>query len=71
MRDYEREAIAEAAYQAWSSGRNYDAAWDRAEAAIERYEPCDYDEAECVATSAALRAAGVEVEDDGGERGEG
>jgi len=55
MRDYEREAVADAAYEAWRSGRNYDAAWGRAESAIERAEPFDRYEAECVALRAALR----------------
>lgn len=54
MRDYERKAIADAAYDAWRfGGQNYDAAWDRAQDAVERYGPLDCFEAEDVAERAA------------------
>lgn len=46
MRDYERKAIADAAYDAWRDGRNYDEAWDQAERIIERCEPLDRYDAE-------------------------
>ena len=55
MRDYERKAIAEAAYLAWLNGRNYDTAWDRAEAAVCREQPLDYLDAEAAANCAAFR----------------
>lgn len=55
MRDYERKAIADAAYDAWYHGRNYDAAWDRAEQAVERAEPYGYWEAYDAAGQAAMR----------------
>lgn len=54
-RDWEREAIADAAYEAWRCGRNYDAAWDRAERAVETHQPYDRYEAEEVAMCAALK----------------
>lgn len=44
-RDYERAAIADAAYEAWRCGRDYDAAWDRAERAIDDACPIDQKEA--------------------------
>lgn len=55
MRDYERRAIADAAYDAWRSGGDYDAAWNRAEDAIDRLAPLDYIEAEEIANHAAYR----------------
>ena len=60
-RDYEREVIADAAYDAWRNGRNYDEAWDRAELAIDQQEPLDRYEAEDIARHAL---DGEEVSDE-------
>lgn len=46
MRDYERKAVADAAYDAWRNGENYDSAWDRAEYAIGQYGTYSYYDAE-------------------------
>ena len=54
-RDCERKAVADAAYAAWRSGKNYDDAWNRAERAIEQYQPYDCYEAETIALKAALK----------------
>lgn len=54
MRDYERKAVADAAYEAWRAGRNYDAAWDCAEAAVDRAEPYDYYDAKEAADRGAM-----------------
>ena len=51
-RDYEREVIADAAYDTWRNGRDYDEAWDRAELAIDQQEPLDRYEAEDTARRA-------------------
>jgi hypothetical protein len=55
VRDYERRAVADAAYDAWRSGRNYDDAWDAAQDAIEYYQPLDKFDAEEIAESAVKR----------------
>ena len=51
-RRWERDAIADAAYEAWRNGGNYDDAWDRAERAIDQYQPIDKFDAEDVARRA-------------------
>lgn len=61
MREYERRAVADAAYDAWRSGRDYDAAWDRAEDAMYQYGPLDAIEAEEIAERAAHRQRNPEV----------
>lgn len=55
-REMERRAIADAAYDAWRNGRNYDSAWDRAQEAMDdprEWPAYDYREA----YDRALRAA--------------
>jgi hypothetical protein len=53
--NYERKAIADAAYDAWRSGRDYDDAWDAAERAIDYAQPADRIEAEEVAERAVRK----------------
>ena len=55
MRDYERKAIADAAFDAWHSGRNYDDAWDAAQDAMDRFQPLDRMDAEEIAERATRR----------------
>lgn len=53
--DRRRDAIADAAYQAWRSGRDYDSAWDRAEESVyAECSPSDYYGALEVAERAAM-----------------
>ncbi len=54
-RECEIKAIADAAYAAWRSGKNYDLAWNRAEEAIRHYEPYSCYEAEEIALKEALK----------------
>lgn len=54
MRDYERKAIADAAYDAWRNGGDYDYAWNRAEQVIDSYGPYSYYEAQDVLAAAQL-----------------
>ena len=63
-REEDREAVADAAYEAWRCGRNYDAAWDRAQAAIDAKCPSDRYEAESVTLAAALRKPQQRQEDE-------
>jgi hypothetical protein len=55
MRDYERRAVADAAYEAYRRGGNYDDAWDRAQDAVLRGHPLDRFEAEEMAHHAAMQ----------------
>ncbi len=48
MKEHERKAVADAAYDAWRNGENYDNAWDRAEYAVSQYGAYSYYEAEDV-----------------------
>ena len=54
MRDYERKAIADAAYDAWRHGGDYDRAWDRAEEIIYQEQPTGFYEAEDILSQANL-----------------
>jgi hypothetical protein len=42
MGDRRHDAVADAAFDAWRSGRDYDSAWDRAEEAV--YQECSPDD---------------------------
>ena len=63
-RDYEHRAIADAAYDAWRCGRDYDEAWDRAERAIDVYQPLDQFDAEDIAIAAAMRESRPVIEEE-------